>query len=146
MAGDKTPSVDPKAPTAAERLAVAARDRLADRTNARKVYRLGIVSTPDRPCPFTSVTIAGHAFTEETYHFVEDSRGGRLTKQIRPGCYEQLSDAEVARIKAEIPFWVVRWRNRANLLATPIDSRLLSSLDVETDEPIEPYLVIEEVK
>lgn len=144
MAGEK-PAADSKVAPAAERLAVAAKDRLADKSSLRRIYRLGIVSTPERPCPFTSATIAGHAFTEETYRHVEDSRG-RLTKQIRPGCFEALSDGEVAKIRSEMAFYIVRWRNRPALLGQPIDSRMLPSLDTETDEPIELYLVIEEVK
>lgn len=139
MAGDKP------APTVAERLAVAAKDRIADRANARKTYRLRVVSTKEAPAPFEAVTIGGHSFSERTYRHVEDSRG-RLVKDERGGTYEQLTDAEVAKLRAEIEQYVVRWKNRAQLLGTAIDGRLLVAFDPSTDEAITPYVEIEEVK
>lgn len=129
----------------AERLAVAARDRIADRANVRKTYRLRVVSTKERPAPFEAVTIGGHSFSEKTYRHVEDSRG-RLVKDERGGTYEQLTEAEVAKIRAEVEQYVVRWRNREQLLGQAIDGRMLTAFDPEMDEPIGPYVAIEEVK
>ena len=141
MAGESTKAV----PTVAERLAVAAKDRIADRANLRKTYRLRVVSTKDQPAPFEAVTIGGHSFSERTYRHVEDSRG-RLAREERGGTFEQLTEGEIAKLRAEIEQYIVRWRNRDGLLGSAIDGRMLTSFDPDTDEPIGPYVSIEEVK
>lgn len=133
-----------KTPTVAEKMAVAMKDRIADKANARKAYRLRVISTPDRPAPFESVTIAGHAFSEKTHRHVQDSRG-RLAKEERTGCYEQLTDSEVAKIRAKVGDYIVRWRSRPALIAQVIDASIPTVvIDPDTDEAIEPYLLIEE--
>ena len=137
------PATTPAA--AADRLA-AARARLGDPASARKSYRLRVVSTREKPAPFEAVVVAGHSFSERTHRHVEDDRG-RWVQENRRGTIENLTDAEVAKIKARIPDYIVRWRNRDALLASVIDAAIPTVvLDPNTDEPLEPYVVIEEVK
>lgn len=145
-------AIEPKTPAApasvADRLAAV---RAGVDKGSRRLYRLSIVSSKERPAPFEGADVAGHHFSERTYRRVEDTRGrGADSKQERSGTYENLTDAEAATIKAKMNDFIVRWQNRENLIAIVVDATVTHPdgvakvvLDPNTDEPLAPYLSIE---
>lgn len=128
----------------ADRLKAAA-GRAGDPAAKRKMYRMRVISTKEKPAPFVSATVAGHAFSERTERNSTDERGHSV-RETRIGTYEQLTDSEVATIRSKMKDYIVRWENREGLIARVIDASIPTVVvDPSTDELLESYLSLEPV-
>lgn len=139
--------------SAGERIgAVAA--KLDAAREARKTYRLRVVAhaKDGRPAPFYGVTIAGVNFAEMTAKGIPDPRNpGRDKKVDVEGQIVSMTPTQHAKLKAGMDRYIVRWTNRTKGIASVIDSDLLdgrnpeAALNPESDEPIAPWLSVEEL-
>lgn len=143
-------------PATAEKPALTTADRvaaLADKTlqteATRRLYRLSVVSSPERPAPFYDHTVdvgngCGATFADATASHGEDSRGKPRVVEHK-GNRQWLTDSELATLKANVKTWIVRWVSReggrARLLNASMDKTVV--LNPVTDEALAPYLLIE---
>lgn len=143
-----SPTAPAPTPSVKERLA-SVHARLTDPANARKPYRLRVVSTRERPAPFVAVTVAGHTFHETSSRMVEDAHG-KMRRVEQEGLVEFLTDAEVAKVRARIEDYFVRWLSKPNGTAHVIDGANVPAERFggfqEGDEMLAPYVSIEAVE
>ncbi len=116
------------------------RTRLGDPSIGRKPYRLGVVSTKERPCPSWAPTVGGQAFQRESFTTRENEYGKDETVKSE-GIVVYLTDREAETLRARMKDYIVRWTNRNAHIGVFLDAKNLSlALNPETDEIAEPYL------
>jgi len=142
---DSTVTKPPANAPVADRLK-SLRDRLGDPTLARKPYRMGLISTKEKPCPAWAPTIGGFAFHRESSTSVEDEFGkDQIVKNA--GIVAMLTDDEAALLRSRMKDYIIRWRSRGAFIAEFLDAAAVDlkgkpivQINPETDELAEPYL------